>query len=64
MIGTGSDTEVNFRKNFYNRSRDDYEEIKTIDKIMEFLEFLSLILSKHCQFLMIKIIEDHPTRVL
>ena len=58
------DTEVNFQKNFYNRSRDDYEEIKSIDKIMEVFEFLSLILSKHCQFLMIKIIENQPTRLL
>ena len=34
------DTELNpSKKNFYEKSRDDYEEIKSIDEILEFLEF-------------------------
>ena len=33
------DTELNPSKNnFYNKSRDDYEETKSIDEILEFLE--------------------------
>ena len=56
------------KKNFYDKSRDEYEEIKSLLKSWNFWKFLSLIMSKLCQFLMIKIFkyttEDHPTHVL
>ena len=63
------DTELNPSKNnFYNKSRDDYEETKSIDKILEFLEISKFDYGKYCQFLMNKIFkyttEDHPTHVL
>ena len=62
-------TELNpLKKNFYNKSRITMKKLSQLMKSWNFWKFLSLIMSKHCQFLMIKIFkyttEDHPTHVL
>ena len=62
------DTELNpSQKNCYDNLRDDYEEVKSIDEILEYLE-ISVIMNKPCPFLMIKIfkytLEDYQTHAL